>query len=672
MDGVGNGNCRHEDETVGSTCSSVVPPLFGCELAGKRKWRNCWSVAVPGRNECSVDRSGGGARVWRIGKRPRTKDGAGTRFESGFRATNCLHGRIVQAVHRTGELGTGWTHFDAILEDLELGGTVRDDRAEREEMESSGEPVQFMYFEKGNWVEFSAEANAAAWNSFQAGHSTCEITVQNRVYMLNFLEMVQENKRTGYIRSLAWINDDWVIKLPANPTAGPCGSREEPGVSRCDNQVNRYHGKWRDGAADSLSSLMLETNGGLGCESVPLWTRTDHAPPALSVDDTSRDSNHAFSDDDLTQHRLGGLVSSNWEADPMDSKFFVKGVGLIGLGMIGKPPDVENTSGFSSQRLVPLKKGDSEYEIVEKKFMHGIGRVASDTIITGIHRDTSAGAAARQEAFVRQTALVEKTRGNANLRFGWHGTSKKAVEGIFLHGFGQPKTSKNGSTYGVGVYLAVENQAFVSALYADNDENGEQHVVLCQVIAGASEVVKPGSEQFHPSTEHFDTGVDDINSPKRLIVWSTHMNTHILPLYVVSFKLPPKWHRMIAGLCGKQKGSSTAYHQLPAKRSFTIKKACGVVEALHNKTYACMNPGQGPKSAFIRFPLLLPLLQLFLTSEQRLELKNCHAKFEAGEMSREMLVKEIQKMVGRDRLIHAIQMCRGFQGGQATSGVNAQ
>jgi hypothetical protein len=45
----------------------------------------------------------------------------------------------------------------------------------------------------------------------------------------------------------------------------------------------------------------------------------------------------------------------------------VKGVGLIGMGMIGKPPDVENTSGFSSQRLVPLKKGDGEYEIVEKK-----------------------------------------------------------------------------------------------------------------------------------------------------------------------------------------------------------------------------------------------------------------------------------------------------------------
>lgn len=81
-----------------------------------------------------------------------------------------------------------------------------------------------------------------------------------------------------------------------------------------------------------------------------------------------------------------------------------------------------------------------------------------------------------------------------------------------------------------------------SCVYADNDENGEKHVVLCKVIVGACELVKPGSEQFHPSSEQFDTGVDDLLSPKRLIVWSTHMNTHILPVYVVSFKLPCRWH----------------------------------------------------------------------------------------------------------------------------------
>lgn len=81
-----------------------------------------------------------------------------------------------------------------------------------------------------------------------------------------------------------------------------------------------------------------------------------------------------------------------------------------------------------------------------------------------------------------------------------------------------------------------------SAIYSDNDENGEQHVVLCKVILGASELVAYGSDQFHPSSEDFDTGVDDTVSPRRLVVWSTHMNTHILPLYVVSFRLPPCWH----------------------------------------------------------------------------------------------------------------------------------
>lgn len=38
-----------------------------------------------------------------------------------------------------------------------------------------------------------------------------------------------------------------------------------------------------------------------------------------------------------------------------------------------------------------MKKGDSEYEIVEKKFMYGIGRVVSDMIIIGIYCDISVG-----------------------------------------------------------------------------------------------------------------------------------------------------------------------------------------------------------------------------------------------------------------------------------------
>lgn len=40
-------------------------------------------------------------------------------------------------------------------------------------------------------------------------------------------------------------------------------------------------------------------------------------------------------------------------------------------------------------------------------------------------------------------------------------------------------------------------------------------------------------------------------------------------------------------------------------------------------------------------------------------------------MDRRTFVQEIQKMVGRDCLIHAIQMCQGLQGRQRTSVIKA-
>lgn len=53
---------------------------------------------------------------------------------------------------------------------------------------------------------------------------------------------------------------------------------------------------------------------------------------------------------------------------------------------------------------------------------------------------------------------------------------------------------------------------------------------------GKSEKVEAGSLQYHPSSDEFDSGVDDLTTPKWYIVWSTHMNTHILPEYIVSFR----------------------------------------------------------------------------------------------------------------------------------------
>ena len=67
-------------------------------------------------------------------------------------------------------------------------------------------------------------------------------------------------------------------------------------------------------------------------------------------------------------------------------------------------------------------------------------------------------------------------------------------------------------------------------------------MVLCRVILGIVERVPLGSHQFHPSCENFDSVVDDIMNPECYIIWSNHMNMHILLEYIVSFKVPHPVH----------------------------------------------------------------------------------------------------------------------------------
>lgn len=63
-------------------------------------------------------------------------------------------------------------------------------------------------------------------------------------------------------------------------------------------------------------------------------------------------------------------------------------------------------------------------------------------------------------------------------------------------------------------------------------------MLLCRVLLGRPEKVETGSEQYHPSSDEFDSGVDDTANPRHYVVWGTHMNTHIIPDFIVSYKIP--------------------------------------------------------------------------------------------------------------------------------------
>ncbi|KAI3765831.1 hypothetical protein L2E82_15876 [Cichorium intybus] len=193
--------------------------------------------------------------------------------------------------------------------------------------------------------------------------------------------------------------------------------------------------------------------------------------------------------------------------------------------------------------LVRLGEGDKMHGIIEKKFMSRLDVNGVKAQIQHIHRNlfnTSAITQARLRSFQIFSKAVEiNNGGDANIKYAWFGASKDEINKIILHGFSHENIQKN-SSFGQGVVLSPDHSPLESVESAIVDDDGIKHLLLCRVILGKQELVNPSSTQCYPSSQDFQSGIDDLASPKRFIVWSNQMNTHILPEFVVSFKTPSK------------------------------------------------------------------------------------------------------------------------------------
>ncbi|KAL3512843.1 hypothetical protein ACH5RR_025560 [Cinchona calisaya] len=195
--------------------------------------------------------------------------------------------------------------------------------------------------------------------------------------------------------------------------------------------------------------------------------------------------------------------------------------------------------GLFDHKLIRIDEKDKKHQFIKHSFLSGLNKQGLHTKVEAIHKidiSSSFTAQARFQTFsIFSQAIEKETQGNANIMHSWYGASKEEIKNIFLHGFGN---NLNNGTYGRGIYLSPFDSPLESMKSSVLDEDGLMHLVLCRVILGRMEVVHPGSEQSHPSSEKFDSGVDNLSSPKKYIVWSTHMNNLIFPEFVVSFRSP--------------------------------------------------------------------------------------------------------------------------------------
>ncbi|XP_021832148.1 probable inactive poly [ADP-ribose] polymerase SRO3 [Prunus avium] len=210
---------------------------------------------------------------------------------------------------------------------------------------------------------------------------------------------------------------------------------------------------------------------------------------------------------------------------------------------------VDKSSPWPNMKL--LKEGEKPYAVGSQVFLAGMRRVDPAAAVTSIHQCVRTGPLdrARYEVFQKQVEITKVARGVANVVHAWYGASASEIRGILTHGFGGPSKVSGPQSRGVGLYLSHLSAPHLSAGRSDPDDNGEKHAILCRVILGNVEKVEAGSQQCHPSSAEFDTGVDDLRNPKWYVVWSTNMNRHVLPDCVVSYRSSVRVPAQMGRLC---------------------------------------------------------------------------------------------------------------------------
>uniref|UniRef100_A0A0D6QVG4 Uncharacterized protein n=1 Tax=Araucaria cunninghamii TaxID=56994 RepID=A0A0D6QVG4_ARACU len=321
-------------------------------------------------------------------------------------------------------------------------------------------------------------------------------------------------------------------------------------------------------------------------------------------------------------------------------------------------PSVASEFEHLDGRLIKLKDSDEEYVNVQKGFLDGLRKVSLRTIITGIYRNshTSALGQARLEAFQKQIEITGNSRGNANVRYAWHGTSLTCVSTVIVHGFSHTRILDNGPAYGVGVYLSPMDCSYLSVPFSDLDKKGEQYVVLCRVILGNVEEVPIGSHQFHPSSDKFDSGVDDLTNPKYHIIWSTHMNTHILPEYIISFKAPQ--------LCDDGLESNPRIVDIPrsvgSNHEVTTEPCTKSTKESQQKIHAQIKEsGRMPSLPAMSFLKLLSIISKFLPTASINALEGLYTAYKVGRIGKDVFTKKVRMIAGERVLVAVIRSCRG-------------
>lgn len=304
-------------------------------------------------------------------------------------------------------------------------------------------------------------------------------------------------------------------------------------------------------------------------------------------------------------------------------------------------PQKPSTVDVLRKKITSVERGSEGFLFVQDLFLSGMNPFATPNNILHVHRysPNDITAQCRFEAFERQMKSTKEARGDANVKYGWLGSRKSDIVRILINGLGTTANPVEKAGLSAGVYLSPENRAFTSVGLCDVDEKGVQYMLLCRMILGNVEAVEPGSQESFPSSEIYDSGVDDCSNPKCYVMWPSHLSTHIRLEYLVSFKLAPKVRNYLLDLKGLWFNPS-------------LKELGTDICTL--QPVMC-ETGEGPTSPWISFRVLFAVIQDNISSVARELIFHHYEELKESIITREEMVKKMIIVVGEKVLLEALK-----------------
>ncbi|XP_062027958.1 inactive poly [ADP-ribose] polymerase RCD1 isoform X1 [Rosa rugosa] len=384
----------------------------------------------------------------------------------------------------------------------------------------SGLPQRFLYYESGEWIDYPQEIVDLVREHFQLKNAAIEVDLNGCRLLLDILYMIQLEVKTGLVKQIAWIDE-----------AGCCFF---PEIHSCFLENEKYcHSELQQ---SDFPVVLKEANGP---QDITL---------KLEIGITGLNSSNT---EECVEESNSPAKRTKIEQTPLGNRDYMKVNDYCNQVSDAKMQEInKGTLRFDENIMTesPVFIETLDSNSVRDLFDKGIGSSLNACIVE-IKHCSSHLMQARAELFQKQVELTKKYRGNPNVQYGWMAVTKDALSKIMMYGLGHGGPTSMYSN-GTGVNLTSVNHTHISASYSDDDENGIRYIMLCRVIMGNVEMVNPGSGQCHPSSIQFDSGVDDLQNPCHLIVWSMNMNTHIFPEYVVSFKTSLKAEELFGATTG--------------------------------------------------------------------------------------------------------------------------